>query len=306
VYIIYGSAPGIGVIHAQALFSAAGRQRGTGLLVDGESPASIIEALTDPEFDEQADSRQYAVVDVTGRVAAFTGDDAQSFAADVQGQLADYTYSVQGNILTSSAVLSQAVQAFEAGGCDLAERLMRALAAGAAGGEGDSRCTGDGIPSDSAFLQVDVPDVPAGDFLSLRVPSSGSEDPLVELQALFDDWRADHPCAVQVPEAGVEGIEAGVGASVDASTDPAAGGAAAGTPAVGGGGSGTGGGGLGATAGANEANAGAGSVLSAAPASRASCACRFTGGARRGSTFAGLFGLALCGAGLLRVARRRR
>jgi uncharacterized Ntn-hydrolase superfamily protein len=307
VYIIYGSAPGSGVIHAQALFSAAGRQRGTGLLVDGQSPASIIEALIDPDFDDQADSRQYAVVDVTGRVAAFTGDDAQNFAADVQGQLGEFTYSVQGNILTSSAVLSQAVQAFEAGGCDLAERLLRALVAGAAGGEGDSRCTPDGIPSDSAFLQVDVPDVPEGDFLSLRVPSSGNEDPLVELQALFDDWRADHPCAAQQPDAGVEGIDAGIGAPVDASIEPAAGGAAA-TPPVGSfaGAAGVGGGtGSGAMVGTN-AGAGAGSVSVAGPAAPASCACRSTAGAGSGMTAAGLISLALCSAGLRRAVRRRR
>ena len=310
VYIIYGSAPGIGVIHAQALFSAAGRQTGTGLLLDGQSPANIIEALTDPDFDDQADSRQYAVVDVTGRVAAFTGDDAQNFASDVQGQLGDYTYSVQGNILTSNAVLSQAVQAFEADGCDLAERLMRALMAGAAGGEGDSRCTGDGIPSDSAFLQVDVPDVPAGDFLSLRVPSSGNDDPLIELQALFDEWRADHPCVVQVPDAG-DGVEAGVGGSA-AATDASVGGAAT-TPVdsvagAGGGGAGAAGGGLAGARAAIDANAGAagvGSVSLASPAA-SSCACRFSGGAGNATAVAGLLSLVLCSAGLRRAAKRRR
>ncbi len=308
VYIIYGSAPGVGVIHAQALFSAAGRQRGTGLLLDGQSPANIIAALIDPDFDDQADSRQYAVVDVTGRVAAFTGDDAQNFAADVQGQLAEYTYSVQGNILTSSAVLSQAVQAFEAGGCDLAERLLRALVAGAEGGEGDSRCTGDGIPSDSAYLQVDVPDVPAGDFLSLRVPSSGNENPLVELQALFDEWRADNPCAARPPDAGVEGMDAGIGAPVDASTEPAAGGAAATAPAGSvAGAAGIGGGtGSGATVGANQGNAGVSSVPLAGPASPASCACRSTAGAGSGMAAAGLLSLALCSVGLRRAVRRRR
>jgi uncharacterized Ntn-hydrolase superfamily protein len=202
VYIIYGSVPGVGVVHAQALFNGAARQRAVQLLASGQSPAQVISAITDPAFDARAAARQYAVVDVSGRSAAFTGADAQSFAADVQGQVSAFTYSVQGNILTSSAVLSQAAQAFEANGCDLAERLMAGLAAGARGGEGDSRCSASGIPSDSAFLQVDAPDSEPGSFLSLRVPSSGTQDPLALLADLFAEWRSWNPCPVSVPDAG--------------------------------------------------------------------------------------------------------
>lgn len=213
VYIIYGSVPAVGVVHAQALFNGAARQRAVQLLASGQNPAQVISALTDPAFDARAAARQYAVVDVSGRSAAFTGADAQSFAADVQGQIAAYTYSVQGNILTSAAVLSQAAQAFEASGCDLAERLMAGLAAGARGGEGDSRCTDSGIPSDSAFLQVDAPDAAPGSFLSLRVPSSGAEDPLVLLADSFAEWRSQNPCPVPVRDAGAEGQPVAVDAS---------------------------------------------------------------------------------------------
>jgi uncharacterized Ntn-hydrolase superfamily protein len=202
VYIIYGSVPGVGVVHAQALFNGAARQRAVQLLASGQSPEQVISAITDPAFDARAAARQYAVVDLSGRSAAFTGADAQSFAADVQGQISAYTYSVQGNILTSGAVLSQAAQAFEANGCDLAERLMAGLAAGARGGEGDSRCSASGIPSDSAFLQVDAPDVEPGGFLSLRVPSSGTQDPLALLADLFADWRSRNPCPISAPDAG--------------------------------------------------------------------------------------------------------
>jgi uncharacterized Ntn-hydrolase superfamily protein len=118
------------------------------------------------------------------------------YASDHQGAAGHFAYSVQGNILTSARVLEQAASGFENGGCDLAERLMSALEAGAHGGEGDSRCTDRGIPSDSAFLQVEAPQNPEGDYLSLHVESSGDENPLPQLRAKLDAWRVQHPCPV--------------------------------------------------------------------------------------------------------------
>jgi uncharacterized Ntn-hydrolase superfamily protein len=199
VYVIYGSVPGVGAVHAQALFNQNARNAAVQLLGQGQSPAQVVAAITAPGFDGNAASRQYGVVDVSGQSAGFTGASAQSFADDVQGSTGGFVYSIQGNILTSSAVLTQAVAAFEAPACDLAARLMAALEAGAANGEGDSRCTGDGIPSDSAFLQVDLPAAPAGSFLSLRVPTSGNDNPLPLLRAQFDAWRATSPCPVSMP-----------------------------------------------------------------------------------------------------------
>lgn len=202
VYIIYGSVPGTGAVQAQAQFSAAARNRAVQLLGEGQSPEQIIAAITAATFDNNAASRQYGIVDVTGRSAGFTGGSALPFADDAPGAVGTFTYSVQGNILTSAAVLTQASNAFEAPACDLAARLMAALEAGADNGEGDSRCTGDGIPSDSAFLQVDVPDAPAGSFVSLRVPTSGNDSPLPLLRAQFDAWRLTSPCPVPPVDAG--------------------------------------------------------------------------------------------------------
>jgi uncharacterized Ntn-hydrolase superfamily protein len=202
VYVIYGSVPGVGAVHAQALFNQNARNAAVQLLGQGQSPAQVVAAITAQGFDGNAASRQYGVVDVTGRSAGFTGASAQSFADDVQGSVSGFVYSIQGNILSSSAVLTQASSAFEAPACDLAARLLSALEAGGANGEGDSRCTGDGIPSDSAFLQVDLPDAPRGSFLSLRVPTSGEDDPLPLLRAQFEAWRATSPCPAAVLDAG--------------------------------------------------------------------------------------------------------
>lgn len=189
VYVIYEAVPGRGVVHAQAYYSLAGRARASELLAASVPPAEIISQITAPSFDPKADIRQYGVVDVLGRAAAYTGPGTTPFAADRQGRAGVFAYSVQGNILTSERVLSQASAAFEASGCDLAERLMNALEAGAEGGEGDNRCTPSGIPSDSAFLQVE-----SSTRLSLRVVSSGDQSPLPALRQKLEEWRSDHPC----------------------------------------------------------------------------------------------------------------
>jgi len=194
VYVIYDAVPGRGVVHAQAYYSVAGRRRAAELLAEGAAPSDIVRSITLSSFDSNAQIRQYGLVDAQGRSAAFTGSGTTSYAADRQGQVDQFAYSVQGNILTSDLVLSQAAGAFESGGCDLAERLMNALEAGARGGEGDSRCTPSGIPSDSAFLQVESPDLERGQYLSLRVETSGKASPLPLLRQKLDAWRLEHPC----------------------------------------------------------------------------------------------------------------
>jgi uncharacterized Ntn-hydrolase superfamily protein len=203
VYIIYGGVPGVGTVHAQSVFDQFTHDEAVRALASGESPTEVIADVTAPDFDPIASERQYGVVDVTGRSAAFTGADDFSFAGDRQGGAKDLVYSVQGNYLTSRAVIDQAADAFEASGCDLPDRLMRALEAGATGGEGDHRCTETrGIPSDSAFIEVDLPDAEAGSYLELHVPYSGAESPLTELRSAFDAWRLDHPCPAPRPDGG--------------------------------------------------------------------------------------------------------
>jgi uncharacterized Ntn-hydrolase superfamily protein len=226
VYRIYGSVPGVGAVHAQATWNQAGLERALELLQNGFAPREILDQLAAPEFDAQASTRQYGIVDVTGRVAGFSGEDNRSSAADRQGEAAGMHYSAQGNILTSEQVLARMAEAFEGAGCDLAERLLLALEAGAADGEGDSRCTASrGIPSDSAYLQVDRPDEPRGSYLELRVPTSGDANPTLALRENFETWRASHPCPSVGGAGGSGGSgmagragEAGRGATVPAET----------------------------------------------------------------------------------------
>lgn len=198
VYVIYRGVPGRGVVHAQAYYSLASRDRAAELLALGDSPIDVLDAITLPSFDKNIAIRQYGIVDAGGKSAGYTGTGTMPFAGDHQGSAGHFAYSVQGNILTSAQVLAQAGAAFELGGCDLAERLMVALEAGAHGGQGDSRCTGKGIPSDSAFLQVERPELAEGDYLSLHVESSGDENPLPQLRAKLEAWRVQHPCPVKM------------------------------------------------------------------------------------------------------------
>jgi uncharacterized Ntn-hydrolase superfamily protein len=123
---IYNVAPGFGVMHSQALLGSPGRDDAVMAMMNGVAPADILAMITQQSFDSQAQSRQYGIVDLMGRSAGFTGSSTLAFADDRQGQVGAYTYSVQGNILTSSAVLDQAIAGFEStAGCDLADRLMR-------------------------------------------------------------------------------------------------------------------------------------------------------------------------------------
>lgn len=204
VGVVYGSVPGLGVVHAQALLDSRARAKDQALqlLMRGLAPSEIIAQITAPAFDSAYASRQYGVVDLMGRAAGYTGERAQDYKHDQQGDAEGYVYSVQGNILTSQRVLDQAAGSFEQRGCDLAERLMLALEAGAEHGEGDSRCTDGDIPSDSAFIEVDLPDEPAGTYLRLSVMGTAPRSPLVRLRAEFDDWRAAHPCPALMPDAG--------------------------------------------------------------------------------------------------------
>jgi uncharacterized Ntn-hydrolase superfamily protein len=193
VVVILGTAPNIGAVHAQAQLNYAGRDRAVELLEQGESPEDIITAITAPAFDPMASSRQYGVVDLLGRAAGFTGSTNGNYADDRQGTDEELTYSVQGNILTSALVIEQTENGFlTGGGCDMADRLMLALEAGAENGEGDSRCTPDGIPSDSAFLRV--VDETGADIVFVEAINTAPESPLIELREKYDAWREQNPC----------------------------------------------------------------------------------------------------------------
>ena len=212
VFIIHGVAPKLGTLHVQSVYNRAALDEGTRELAAGVSPADIIKSLTSPSFDTGFATRQFGVASVTGETATFTGSEDGAFAGDRRGTTGPLVYAVQGNLLTSRAVIDQAADAFESAGCDLPERLMRALEAGAEHGEGDRRCTGPrGIPSDSAFLRVAGGDGDPEPYIDLRVPTSGEANPLVELRAELEAWRNTHPCSERAVAAPAQAAPDGCG-----------------------------------------------------------------------------------------------
>jgi uncharacterized Ntn-hydrolase superfamily protein len=249
VYVIYGSVPGMGVVAAQAQVNTAGRDAAVQQLAAGTDPQQIIQSITSSDFGRE--SRQYGIVDLQGRSAGWTGNNTIDYAEDRQGTAGTYTYSTQGNILTSDAVLDGTSAAFANEGCDLADKLMLALEAGADNGEGDSRCTPDGIPSDGAFIQVDQPTGTAGSYLRIRVEDTAPQNPISLLRQEFDDWRQTHPCSTGSGGTGGAGGTGGTGAGGSSGSGPATGG------------TGTGGAATGGTSGVGGASAAGGSAGSA-------------------------------------------
>jgi uncharacterized Ntn-hydrolase superfamily protein len=193
VRVIYGSVPGVGAVHAQATLGGPGLGKAVSSLKANVAPTEIMKAIVDPMFDPSAQYRQYGIVDVAGRASSFSGTYLNPWAGDRTAQLANITYSLQGNILTGSTVLDQTEAAF-ARGCDFPDRLMRAVEAGGQNQQGDLRCTPSGIPADSAFLQVDRPGEPAGSYLVLEVVNTSPANPLPLLRAKYNAWRYKHPC----------------------------------------------------------------------------------------------------------------
>jgi uncharacterized Ntn-hydrolase superfamily protein len=147
-------------------------------LAEGLSPSDLVRRAA--HAAEDAD-RQIAVLDAAGRIAADTAPGSFPACGHVIGN----GWSVQGNMLTSDAVLPAMAEAYRSAPGDLADRLLHALAAGQDEG-GDLR------GRQSAALLV-VSGEPAsedddGVRLDLRVDDSG--DPVAQLRMLRNLQRA--------------------------------------------------------------------------------------------------------------------
>lgn len=219
VELVYGAtAPDAsvrGAVITQSYLLDGANDDAVDALTSGTSASAVLGALTDPAYDPSFALRQYAVVDASGAVEAFTGDDAMSVAAHLTFEVGPFVGSVQGNILTDEDVVRLARDAFEgAEDCGLGERLMRALEAGGQGQHGDARCIAFGKPALSATLSIDAPDV-----LPLRLGVATSEDdgqnPVALLRASVDATHAD-ACEPPEPPPG----EGGGGGGSDDDDEP--------------------------------------------------------------------------------------
>jgi uncharacterized Ntn-hydrolase superfamily protein len=168
--IVPWARPGVGAVATQANAEAAYGPRALDLLEQGVSAPDALKRLL--AADPLAPSRQVAVVDAHGRVAAHTGEACMACAGDLQAD----GVSCQANIMANDDVWPAMLQAYLGGAGSLATRLLTALNVGEATG-GDLR----GRQS-AAILVVPAAGDPWETVTSLRVEDHA--DPLVELARL--------------------------------------------------------------------------------------------------------------------------
>ena len=105
----------------------------------GTPPSEIIQLLKTTDALLKC-SRQYGIVDMLGRKAAFSGACNGQWKGHVTGQVGSITYSIQGNVLTGEPVILAAEQAVVETEGLLSDRLMAGMIAAASLG-GDGRCS---------------------------------------------------------------------------------------------------------------------------------------------------------------------
>ena len=180
--VLWGEAD-VGVVATQAIVDVSYGPQALALLRAGMSPRAVIDSVwkRDPDPDPvnwTKQGRQFAVMDARGRVAAFTGPKATTWAGDRQGAFC----SAQGNILAGPQVVDSMVAAFErTKGQHLSLRLVAALEAGQRAG-GDTR----GMQSAALLIVKKGGGVWVNNDVVLRLQVDDAPEPIAELRRLVD------------------------------------------------------------------------------------------------------------------------
>ncbi len=207
--------PGKGVAAAQA---AVDRTRANQNLIFVElkkrtDPARILELLkADPAFE----MRQFGIVDMQGRAMGSSGSKNLPVSLDRQGRVpgTEIYYAIQGNILASETVVTDAMAAFAKAPGELTDRVMAAMEAADARG-GDKRCTCETAPrvnapcegktAHVAYILLARPSDPAGATREDVIPSmyisvtdrdinpQENANPVKTLRLRYDRWRKSRP-----------------------------------------------------------------------------------------------------------------
>jgi uncharacterized Ntn-hydrolase superfamily protein len=168
--IVPWARPGVGAVATQASAEVAYGPRALDLLERGMSARGALKRLLSE--DPLSASRQVAIVDAHGEVAAHTGEACMDYAGDVQGP----GVSCQANIMATAEVWPAMLSAYSSGQGGLTTRLLTTLnVAEAAGGDLRGR-------QSAAVLVVPATGDPWATVTSLRVEDH--RDPLVELARL--------------------------------------------------------------------------------------------------------------------------
>lgn len=169
---------GVGAVSTQAQTNSGFGYKSFKLLEEGADVRDIVNMLL--ENDINANSRQFAVIDKSGKAFAYTGKGCLPYAGHITGK----NYSCQGNFLHGENVLTEMAKAFENTKGDLAEKLLCSLiAAQEAGGEKRGQQSAALIVKRSGVKLLGEMDVVA----DLRVDDHLS--PLLELKRLLEKHR---------------------------------------------------------------------------------------------------------------------
>jgi uncharacterized Ntn-hydrolase superfamily protein len=174
-----------GVVATQAIVDVSYGPKGIALLKAGMKPDAIIKAVWDSDPDPNPkdwtkQGRQFAVINLKGETATFTGPQATEWAGGKQGKYC----TAQGNILAGPAVVENMVKAFEETKGHLSLRLLAAIEAGQAAG-GDKR----GMQAASMVIVKKGAGVWLNNDTVLRFQVDDQENPFKELRRVVENWN---------------------------------------------------------------------------------------------------------------------
>jgi uncharacterized Ntn-hydrolase superfamily protein len=181
-----------GVAATQAIVDIGYGPQALELLRRGMAPDAIVKQIWENDPDPLPENwskqgRQFAVMNLKGEYAAFTGPKATVWAGHKSGKHA----TAQGNILAGPAVVSNMVEAFEKTPGHLSQRLVAALEGGQAAG-GDTR----GQQSAAMVIVKKNCGVWLHNDTILRLQVDDNPEPIKELKRLVEMWNTRKPRSV--------------------------------------------------------------------------------------------------------------
>jgi uncharacterized Ntn-hydrolase superfamily protein len=181
-----------GIAATQAIVDVGYGPKALALLGQGLAPEAIVKRIWEQDPDPLPDAwtkqgRQFAVMNLKGEYAAFTGAKATEWAGHKSGKFA----TAQGNILAGPAVVTNMIESFEKTTGHLSQRLVAALEGGQAGG-GDTR----GQQSAALVIVKKNCGVWLHNDTVLRLQVDDNPEPIKELKRIVEKWNERRPRSV--------------------------------------------------------------------------------------------------------------
>jgi uncharacterized Ntn-hydrolase superfamily protein len=182
----------VGVAATQAIVDVGYGAKALKFLARGIAPAAIVKQILDEDTDPLPErwtkqGRQFAVMNLKGEYAAYTGPKASVWAGNKSGKFC----TAQGNILAGPDVVNNMVERFENTKGHLSQRLVAALEGGQAGG-GDTR----GQQSAALVIVKKNCGVWLHNDTVLRLQVDDNPAPIAELKRIVEKWNERRPRSV--------------------------------------------------------------------------------------------------------------